>query len=324
MLILWSGFIVLILILLLLDLGVFHKKDSIISVKSAMLWTIFWIVLALLFSVFIYFAYENNWYDIKNVAGTIYSGKDAVIKYITGYVIEKSLSLDNIFVIAIIFAYFKIPAEYQHRVLFWGILGALVLRGVMILLGTVLIQSFEWMIYVFGALLIYTAAKMMFNHEEGFNPSESRIFRYIKTKYPIAEDYHGHNFFVIINGKKHATIMLLALALIESADLLFAVDSIPAIFAITIDPFIVFTSNIFAILGLRSLYFALAAMIRKFYYLKTSLVIILFYVGIKMLISKIIHISPIISLAIILVVISGGIIFSINRTRKLQENNLDQ
>lgn len=308
---LWIGFIALVIFLLVLDLGVFHKKDHVISVKEALLWTGFWIVLALLFGIFIYYAYEDHFFGIAIDSHSINSGNDALLKYYTGYIIEKSLSLDNIFVIALIFSYFGVPLQYQHRVLFYGILGALVFRAIMIIAGSALIQNFSWMIYVFGGILIITAVKMLFSNHEEVDPEKNFLVKLAKKIFPVSEKIEGHNFFTKINGKTAITPLFLVLVVIENTDVIFAVDSIPAIFAVTTDPFIVFTSNVFAILGLRSLYFALAAMMNKFKYLKISLVFILAYVSVKMLLSNFYHIPTLISLGIIIAAISIGITVSL-------------
>lgn len=310
---LWIGFVALVFFLLFLDLGVFHKKDHVISVKEALLWTVFWIALSLLFGIFIYFAYEDHFFGISINSHVINGGMDALLKYYTGYVIEKSLSLDNIFVIAVIFNYFAVPLEYQHRVLFYGILGALVLRAAMILAGTALIQSFSWMIYVFGGILLLTAGKMLFSDDEEVHPEDNTLVKLAKKIFPVSTKLDGHNFFTKIDGRLAITPLFIVLVVIENTDVIFAVDSIPAIFAVTTDPFIVFTSNVFAILGLRSLYFALAAMIKKFRYLKISLVFILAYVGVKMLISEVYHIPTLVSLGVIIASITIGVTASLLR-----------
>lgn len=302
-----------------LDLGVFNRRLHVIKVKEALLWTLFWIVLALLFDIFIYYAYKGNWFGLGLGADHIQSGADAALKYFTGYIIEKSLSMDNIFVIAMIFAYFQIPGMYQHRVLFWGILGALILRGVMIVAGTALIHKFSWMIFVFGAFLIVTAIKMLITRHDTIDPEKNVLIKIAKKIYPVTSKLHGGKFFVHVDQKRAMTPLFLVLLIIESTDVLFAVDSIPAIFAVTTDPFIVFTSNVFAILGLRSLYFALAAMMDKFRYLKISLVFILAYVGVKMIFSHSYPIPTFVSLSIIAVILFVGIVASImvsNREKK--------
>ena len=283
MLLIWTGFILFILALLALDLGVFNRKAHVISVKEALGWSALWIALGLAFSVFVYFSYENHWLGIGQkidaVDGIVNDGRTATIKYLTGYVIEKSLSVDNIFVIALIFSYFAVPAIYQHRVLFWGILGALIMRGVMIGVGATLIARFHWILYLFGAFLIVTAVKMLLMKTDHAEPGRNPIVRLTRRLFRVTDQYHEHHF--IVGGA--LTPLALALIVVETTDVVFAVDSIPAIFAITADPFLVFTSNVFAILGLRSLYFALAGMMNKFRYLKVSLAIVLAVVGVKML-----------------------------------------
>lgn len=248
---------------------------------------------------------------IGNKIGHELSGKQAALQFFTGYLIEKSLSLDNIFVIALIFTYFSVPPIYQHRILFWGIMGALVLRGMMILAGAVLIQNFIWMVYVFGVMLIITAVKMLISRHDNLEPEKNPLVKIAKKIYPVATDYSGEKFFTKVDGKRTITPLFLVLIVIETTDVLFAIDSIPAIFAITYDPFIVFTSNVFAILGLRSLYFALAAVMDKFRYLKFSLVFILAYVGIKMILSHHYPIPTFVSLSVIVTILLIGVLGSI-------------
>jgi len=284
---LWIGFFVLVFFMLALDLGVFNRKVHVMSIGEALKWTALWIAMALLFNVGVYFIYEHNLFGIAAMfheAGT-HCGKTAFCEFLTGYLVEKSLSLDNIFVISLIFSSFGVPQLYQHRVLFWGILSALVLRGLMIGLGAAMVERFDWMIYVFAGLLFVTALKMMFGSEEEVDPQKNPIVRWTKKIFPIQDRILNENFFQHVDGRWVATPLLLALFVIETSDVIFAVDSIPAIFGITHDPFIVFTSNIFALLGLRSLYFALAAMIAKFRFLKASLVVILLYVSAKMIVA---------------------------------------
>ena len=295
MLTFWLIFLAFVAVLLALDLGVFHKKDHVIGVREALVWTGIWILLSLAFSVAIYF---------------IYGDSEHVLEYLTGYVIEKSLSLDNIFVMAAIFTSFKIPAVYQHRILFWGILGAIVLRGAFILMGAVLIEHFSWVIYVFGVLLLYSAFKMLFLNEDEQDLSQNKIVKIARRFLPLTTKIEGHHFFIRENHKLFATPLFLALIVVELSDILFAVDSIPAIFGVTLDPFIVFTSNIMAILGLRSLYFALAAMLGKFDKLKYAIVFVLAFVGIKMLIADFVHIPTAVSLAVIVVSLVAGVIAS--------------
>ncbi len=320
MYIFWIGFLIIVFILLALDLGVFHKKNHEIKTKEALLWTLFWIVLSLLFNVFIYYAYESHWLGIGIHKTSVESGSEAALRYFTGYIIEKSLSLDNIFVIALIFSYFKVPAIFQHRVLFWGILGALVLRGVMILAGITLIEKFNWMIYVFGGLLLITALRMLFSKDEEIEPEKNVLIKIARKFFPISKSFEGSKFFTRINGKRAVTPLFLVLLVIESTDVLFAIDSIPAIFAVTTDSYIVFTSNIFAILGLRSLYFALAAMIDRFRYLKISLVFILAFVGVKMLLSHVTPIPTLVSLSVIASILIIGTLASIFVSKKSKKN----
>lgn len=308
---LWIGFIVFVLVMLALDLGVFNRKAHVIRTREALAWTSLCIVLALLFNGLIYFMYRYHWLGIGTGEGSRLTGKDAAIQFFTGWVVEYSLSLDNIFVIAVIFGYFGVPPKYQHRVLFWGILGALILRGLMIAAGTALIQRFDWTIYVFGGLLIVTAIKMLLTQTDEVEPEKNPLVRLARRLYPVTSDFHEQKFFTYIDGKRAITPMFLVLLVVESTDVLFAVDSIPAIFAITSDPFLVFTSNVFAILGLRSLYFALAGMMGHFRYLKASLVFVLAFVGVKMILSDYYHIDTIVSLAVIIGILGVGIVASL-------------
>jgi TerC family integral membrane protein len=310
----WVCFVLLVLSLLALDLGVFNRNPHAISAKEALGWTAFWVALALGFNAVVYVMYEHHWLGIGQLHGHETTGRTAAIAFFTGYVVEKSLSLDNIFVIAMIFAYFKVPVQYQHRVLFWGILGALVMRGAMIGAGIAVIQRFTWLIYVFGGLLIVTAAKMMVTNDEMIEPEKNPMIRLFRRVYPVTTDFHDAHFFVKLNGQHMATPLALALVIVETSDLLFAVDSIPAVFAVTLDPFIVFTSNVFAILGLRSLYFALAAVLDRFHYLKSSLVFVLTFVGVKMVISHHYPISAPASLSVIVGILLVGVLASILAT----------
>lgn len=287
----WGGFIAFIIFMLALDLGVLNRKVHVVSIREAMLFTIICVVLALAFSGFLYFAYDRNIADlgltVDAIDGVRNEGHLAWVKFVTGYLIELSLSADNVFVMAILFSFLKVPQQFQHRVLFWGILGALVMRGVMIVAGASLVSRYHWVLYIFGAFLIFTAIRLFMardtSHEEA--PPAPGVLRFIQRWMPITTAYHGSKFVTRIDGKLFLTPLAVALVFIETTDLVFAVDSIPAIFAITADPFIIFTSNVFAILGLRSLYFALAGAIEKFRYLRASLAIILAVVGIKMLIA---------------------------------------
>jgi tellurite resistance protein TerC len=284
----WGGFLLFILLVLALDLGVLNRNAHIVTVKEALVFTGAVFLMAMAFDAFVYFAYENHWLGLgqhlDRVDGVINDGRLAAVKFFTGYIIEVSLSADNVFVIAMIFEHLRVPAKYQHRVLFWGILGALAMRGTMIGLGAQLVSRYHWILYVFGLFLVYTALKMLWSKsDEAADPDEAVVMRLVRRVFPVCQDYRGSHFVVREKGRLMLTPLAVALVLVETTDLIFAVDSIPAIFAITTDPFIVFTSNVFAILGLRSLYFALAGAIAKFRYLKVSLAAILGLVGVKML-----------------------------------------
>jgi len=308
----WMAFVALVLLMLALDLGVFNRKAHVVTVKEALAWSAVWLALGLAFAVFVYFAYDAQWFGLGSlpdaVDGLRNNGPNAAEKYLTGYIVEKSLSVDNIFVIAIVFSFFAVPALYQHRVLFWGVLGALILRGVMIAIGAKLIAEFHWILYLFAVFLILTAIKMLLSKTEHADPGRNVVVRLTRRLFPVTARFHGEHFIVragtpasrssqipggpalpdkVVEAARPGTLLLtplaLALIMVETTDLIFAVDSIPAIFAITSDPFLVFTSNVFAVLGLRSLYFALAGMVKKFRYLKASLALVLLVVGLKML-----------------------------------------
>jgi tellurite resistance protein TerC len=310
--IVWISFLTLIILFLALDLGVFNKTPHIISSKEAGVWTGVWVILSFAFSGVIYWLYANEY--IANP--TAIKPAVATIKYITGYLIELSLSIDNIFIIAVIFASFKIPQKYQHRVLFWGILGAIIFRGLMIFFGVVLINKFSWMTYLFGAFLLFTAFKMLFKkEEEDFDPKKSLVYRIIGKVIPITSHTEKEHFFIKINNINHATPLFVALLVIEVMDMLFALDSVPAILAITSDPFLVFSSNIFAILGLRSMYFFLANMLEKFSYLEYSLIAILFFVGIKMLVVNYYKFPEWVSLGFISLSLLIGVVVSIKNSK---------
>ena len=309
--IIWLFFLLFVMTMVALDLGVFHRKIEAPSVRDALIWTSVWISLSLIFNVIVFMLYENN-YPWASLSTEHLDGAEAASQFFLGYVLEKSLSVDNIFVIAMVFAYFRVPLELQHRVLFWGILGAVVLRGVMIALGVTLINSFDWIPYVFGALLIYTAVKMLVLREETVEPGENSLVRLARRWLPFTDRFHAQHFFIKVKGRYVATPLFLALLMVESSDVMFAVDSIPAVFAVTRDPFIVFTSNIFAILGLRSLYFVLAGYMERFRYLKHSLVFVLAYVGVKMMMSNHYHIPAGVSLAVILGILLVGVMASIH------------
>lgn len=307
----WVLFIVFIIICLALDLGVFNKEDHVIKTKEAAKWTSIWVSLALLFSGVVWWLFSSG-----NIANpTNLTPSNAVLVYITGYLTELSLSIDNVFVIAVIFSSFKIPAKYQHRVLFWGILGAIVFRALMIVFGLALINKFDWMVYVFGVFLLYTAFSMLKNDEET-DPKDTWYYKLISKIFPVTNEIEGHAFFITRNAKKYATPLFMALVIIEITDIFFALDSIPAVLAITKDEFIVFSSNILAILGLRSMFFLIVGMMEKFRYINYSLVIILAFVGLKFLFTHYlesigIEIPHWISLAVIGLALAGGIIASI-------------
>ncbi|WP_218081681.1 TerC family protein [Anthocerotibacter panamensis] len=301
---LWLGFNLFVLVMLALDLGVFHRKAHAISVKEALGWSAFWITLALTFNVGIYF-----WF-----------GPQPALEFFTGYLIEKSLSVDNIFVIALIFSYFAVPTAYQHRVLFWGILGALVMRGALILVGAVLLKEFHWIIYIFGAFLVFTGLKMAFAKDEKLNPEDNPVVKLVRRLIPVTDAYDGQRFFLRVGGKLMATPLFLVLMLVETTDLIFAVDSIPAIFAVTQDPFIVYTSNVFAILGLRSLYFVLAGVMDKFHYLKLGLAVILSLVGVKMLLIDLFKIPTPVSLGVIAAVLAIAVLASLVHARRTTDH----
>ncbi|MDT7830560.1 TerC family protein [Pricia sp. S334] len=303
----WAGFITIIIFFLALDLGVFHKHDHVIKSREAGIWTAIWVTVALSFSGVIWWLFSEGLVDNP----TQLTPQNAVLKYITGYLIELSLSIDNVFVIAVIFSSFKIPALYQHRVLFWGILGAIVFRGLMILFGVALINKFEWIIYVFGVFLLITAFRMLKSDDHAADPKNSWLFKQLKKIVPITSERHGHDFFIKRMGVTAATPLFVALMVIELTDILFALDSIPAILAITADPFIVFSSNILAILGLRSMYFLISRMLEKFRYINYSLVVILAFVGLKMLFSHYIHLPEWVSLTVIAVALIAGILASL-------------
>ncbi len=306
----WISFLMLILFVVSLDLGVFHKKAHVVTLPEALGWTAVWVSLALVFNIVVYYLYEFNpaGWDMDTERLT---GAEAAVQYFTGYVLEKSLSIDNIFVIAMIFAHFQVPLADQHRVLFWGILGAIVLRGVMIFGGIAIIERFDWVVYILGALLLFSAASMLVMRHDNVALEENFIIRLVRRFYPVTSEFHGSRFFVRINGVRTATPLFLALVLVETSDVTFAIDSIPAIFAITRDSFIVFTSNVFAILGLRSLYFVLAGLMEKFRYIKMSLVFLLAYIGIKMILVHHYPIPNLVSLAVIGGILAVGVIASL-------------
>ena len=286
----WLGFLAFVFVLLALDLGVFNKTAHTPTMKEALVFTGGVVALALVFTGVVWLSYDHHWLGLgahlDAVDRQVNDGRLAAVKFLTGYVIELSLSMDNVFVIALIFAHLRIPAALQHRVLFWGILGALAMRGAMIGVGAALVARYHWILYLFGAFLVYTGIRMLVTHDEDDAPGETWIMRQLRKYFPITEDFHGTHFMVVLNGRQWLTPLAVALVLVETTDLIFAVDSIPAIFAVTADPFLVFTSNVFAILCLRSLYFGLAGLIERFRYLKVSLSVILALVGVKVLASQ--------------------------------------
>lgn len=290
----WIGFNLFVLLMLALDLGVFHRKAHEVGFKEALTWSVIWIAMALIFNAGI-------WY---------YLGEVKAIEFLTGYIVEKSLSVDNIFVFILVFSAFAVPSIYQHKVLFWGIIGALIMRAIFIFAGVTLIEKFHWIIYVFGAFLIFTGYKIARDKGTKIDVQNNSLLKFVRRIMPVTDSYREGKFVVKENGRRYATPLLLVLILIEFTDLIFAVDSIPAILAITTDPFIVYTSNVFAILGLRSLYFALAGSLKYFTYLHYGLALILVFVGIKMLISDLYKFDPFVSLGIIALILSGSIIAS--------------
>jgi tellurite resistance protein TerC len=298
---LWVGFNLFILAMLALDLGVFHRKSHAVTLRESLTWTGVWVLLALVFTA-------GVWH---------YAGPDKGLEFLTGYLIEKSLSVDNVFVFALLFSYFVVPTAYQHKVLFWGILGALLLRAVLIAVGAALIARFAWIIYIFGGFLILTGIKMILKREGEIHPERNPVVRVFKRILPVTPEYRAGSFFVREQGLLMATPLFVVLVLVEFTDLIFAVDSIPAIFAVTQDPFIVYTSNVFAILGLRSLYFALAGVMDKFHYLKIGLGVVLSFVGVKMILAHTAwKIDTLVSLAVIVVILAFSMVWSLLRPRK--------
>jgi tellurite resistance protein TerC len=296
----WAGFNAFILAMLALDLGVFHRKSHEVSIREATVWSAVWIALALAFNAGIY--------GLR--------GAEQGIQFFTGYLIEKSLSVDNVFVIALIFSFFAVPKMYQHRVLFWGILGALVLRALFIAAGAALLERFHWILYVFGAFLLATGIKMALYRNREIHPEHNPVLKLVRRLVPVTPDYRGSHFWVREGGRRLATPLFLVLVLVETTDLIFAVDSIPAIFAVTRDPFLVYTSNVFAILGLRSLYFVLAGVMGKFVYLKLGLSAILVFVGAKMLVTEVYKVPATVSLLVVAAILAAAVAASLWRNRR--------
>lgn len=307
----WLAFVGFVLLMLALDLGVFHRRDRVISIGEALAWTGFWIVLAIGFNVVVYYLYAERWLGFGRGLLHELSASQAALQFSTGFLIEKSLSVDNIFVIAMIFAYFRVPLALQHRVLFWGIFGALALRGLMIAAGAALIARFQWTVYVFGGLLLVTAVKLLVARHDNLEPDKVPLVRFARRFLPVTEGFRGNRFLVRDAAGWAMTPLAVALLVVGSSDVLFAIDSIPAIFAVTRDPFLVFTSNVFAVLGLRSLYFALAGMLHRFRYLKMSLVFVLAFVGVKMNLTYLYPIPIVASLAFICGLLGVGVAASI-------------
>jgi tellurite resistance protein TerC len=297
---LWIGFTAFVLAMLALDLGVFHRKAHVVRCREALAWTLVWIALALVFNLLVYQRF----------------GPERGLEFLTGYLIEKALSVDNIFVFVVIFSFFGVPAAYQHRVLFWGIVGALLMRAVFILAGAALLQRFHWIIYLFGAFLVATGVKLLVHRSVEVHPERNPAYRLFRRFVPSVSDYRGQSFTVLENGRRLATPLLAVLVVVEATDVVFAVDSIPAIFAVTADPFIVYTSNIFAILGLRALYFLLAGVVDRFRYLKLGLALVLCFVGLKMLASDVYEVPIRVSLLVVGGLLAGSIGASLLRARR--------
>ena len=309
----WIGFVLCVLFFLALDLGAFHRHARVVRFKEAVIWSIVWISLAMLFALAL-----AHWRD-----------RDESMQFVTGYVIELSLSLDNILVIALIFTYFKVPLEYQHRLLFWGIIGALAMRGAMIAAGTALIQRFDWVLYVFGAFLVFTGIKMVFSRDEPIEPEQNFVLRMTRKIFPVTNEFHGQKLFARLNGVRTLTPIALVLILVETTDLIFAVDSVPAVFAVTRKAFIVFTSNVFAILGLRSMYFLLAGAIGYFRYLKVGLSIVLVFMGVEMLLDPHeavpkwfqVRLPTTLSLLVVAAILAIAVILSITAAQREKKDN---
>lgn len=302
---LWGSVIALFLGLLALDLGVFHRKAHEVKFREALGWSIVWIALALVFNAWLWWAY----------------GSERGMQFLTGYLLEKALSVDNLFVFLVLFSSFAVPREYEHRVLFYGIIGALVMRAAFIAVGAVLLHQFAWIMYAFGALLVVTGIQLLRHRNDPVHPEENRIYKFVRQFIPTTNGYHGQSFWVRENGRWLATPLLLVLLAVEATDLVFALDSIPAIFAITTDPFLVFTSNAFAVLGLRALFFMLRGMLARFTYLKVGLALVLAFIGVKMLIMGWYKIPIAVSLAVVSVLLGGAAIYSVWQTRRTEEKS---
>jgi len=296
---LWAGFSAFVLAMLALDLGVVHRRAHVVGVGEALVWSALWILLALLFNVGVY----------------VWFGYERALEFLTGYIVEKSLSIDNLFVFSVLFSSFAVPAALQHRVLLWGIVGALAMRAILIVVGTALLARFHWLAYVFGAMLVLTGFRLLVQRDREPHPERNPLFRLFRRIVPSLGDYRGSRFFVVEAGRRCATPLFLVLVAVEATDLVFALDSIPAIFAITADPFIVFTSNVFAMLGLRALYFALADMLWRFHHLKVGLALVLVFVGAKMLAAPVYHVPIAVSLGVTAALIGGSVAASLLRPK---------
>ncbi|MCS3919535.1 TerC family protein [Fervidibacter sacchari] len=296
----WAVFLLVVFVMLMVDLGVFHRKAHVLSMEEAAIWSTVWVVVSLVFNAVVW----------------VWLGHQRALEFFTGYLVEKALSADNIFVFAVLFNYFAVPPEYRHRVLFWGVLGAIVFRLTFILAGTALLKKFHWVVYIFGIIVIVSGIKLLMRKEEEIHPERNPVLRLARRFLPITPNYHGQKFFVRLDGKFMATPLMLVLLVVESTDIVFAIDSIPAIFAITRDPFIVFTSNVCAILGLRALYFLLEGMIRLFRYLDEGLAVILVFIGIKMLVSEFYKIPTWVALGFVAAVLAITIVSSLIAERK--------
>jgi len=299
--IIWIGFNLFVVLLLMLDLGIFHKGNRAISIKESLIWSVIWILVALAFNAGVYF-----WY-----------GSEKALAFLTVYIVERSLSVDNIFVFLLVFSYFCVAPQFQYKILFWGILGALVMRAAFILAGVALIHRFEWLIYVFGAMLVYIGIKLAFEKEKEIHPEKNPVVNLFKKFFPVTHDHANGRFFTKIDGRFFATPLFLVLIVIETTDVIFAVDSIPAALAISTDSFVIYSANVFAILGLRALYFALAGAMETFHYLNYGLSVVLTFVGVKMLLADFYHISTIRSLGIITLVLAVSIVLSLLKPRKV-------
>lgn len=329
----WIGFIAFVVTMLSLDLFVFHKKDEAMKVKTALLWSVFWIGLAFLFNIGIYFVVGHlNIFDLPDQEA-LKLGRSKAFEFLTAYLIEESLSVDNLFVFIMIFGFFKIEAKFQHRILFWGIIGAIVMRAIFIFAGVAILNKFAWVMYIFGAFLIYTGVHMLFekDNEKDFDPNKNVIIRLFRKIMPTTDDMSKPHFFIRKDHALYATPFFVALLVIEASDLIFAVDSIPAVLSVSKDTFIVYTSNIFAILGLRSLYFALNGIMSYFYYLKYALAGILFFIGVKMCLNELaseigwnFHISNYVSLGIIVTLLSTSILASVLLKKRTESSEAEE